>query len=256
MFKTQLVGLQTIMKKETKRIFRIWVQTLLPSVSSTTLYFLVFGSFIGSRIGTVEGVSYMSFIIPGLIMMSVITNSFSNVVSVVFGAKFQKSIEELLVSPLYTSTIMMGWVSSGLIRGSIVGSLVLLVATFFEPFQIAHPFIVLYTLFFTSILFSTCGAIAAIFAKSFDHLTFVPVFILTPLSYLGGVFYSINTLPEFWQSVSKFNPIFYLINTFRYGFIGVSDVPISVALVVLTMVTTVSWGICYYLVNNGVGLRS
>jgi ABC-2 type transport system permease protein len=256
MLRLQLIGLQTMVTKETKRIFRIWVQTLLPSVTSTALYFLVFGSFIGSRIGTVSGVSYISFIIPGLIMMSVITNSYSNVVSVVFGSKFQKSIEELLISPLYTSTIILGWVSSGVVRGSIVGVLVLLISTLFVPFQMAHPLIILYTLLCTSLLFSICGAITAIFAKSFDHLTIVPVFILTPLSYLGGVFYSIKTLPEFWQNVSKFNPIFYLINTFRFGFIGISDVPISIALVVLTSVTAASWGICYYLVKNGIGLRS
>jgi ABC-2 type transport system permease protein len=256
MLRLQLIGLQTMVQKETKRIFRIWAQTLLPSVTSTALYFLVFGSFIGSRIGTVSGVSYISFIIPGLIMMSVITNSYSNVVSVVFGSKFQKSIEELLISPLYPSTIILGWVSSGIIRGSIVGGLVLLISTLFVPFQMEHPLIVLFTLFCTSLLFSICGAIAAIFAKTFDHLTVVPTFILVPLSYLGGVFYSIKTLPEFWQSVSKFNPIFYLINTFRYGFLGITDVPITFSLVVLATITATSWGVCYYLVKNGIGLRS
>ena len=256
MWRIQLIGLQTMVLKETKRIFRIWAQTLLPSVTSTTLYFLVFGSFIGARIGSIDGVSYISFIIPGLIMMSVITNSYSNVVSVVFGAKFQNSIEELLISPLYTSTIILGWVSSGVIRGSLVGILVLLVSLFFVPLHIAHPLLVLVTLFFTSLFFSICGVITALFAKNFDHLTIVPTFILTPLSYLGGVFYSIAALPEFWQHVSKLNPIFYLINTFRFGFLGISDVPISSALLVLVLLTAGSWQLCYYLVKRGVGLMT
>ena len=219
MFNIQLTGYLTIVNKEVKRIFRIWIQTLLPSVVTTSLYFLVFGSFIGDRIGMIGEFTYMQFIVPGLIMMSVILNSYNNVVSVVFGSKFQKSIEELLISPLYTSTIILGWISSGVVRGTVVGFLVMLVSLWFVPFKVAHPLLMLATLLLTSTFFSLCGCIAALFAKNFDHMTIVPTFILTPLIYLGGIFYSISTLPQFWQNISKFNPILYLINTFRYSFL-------------------------------------
>ncbi len=242
--------------KETRRIFRIWPQTLLPSVVTTALYFLVFGSFIGSRIGNIGDFSYMQFIVPGLIMMAVILNAYNNVVSVVFSAKFQRNIEELLISPMGANTIILGWVSSGVIRGSLVGGLVWLTSLLFVPFQVANPPLMLITLLLTAIFFSLCGCIAALFAKTFDQMTIIPTFVLTPLIYLGGVFYTISSLSAFWQRVSKFNPILYLINTFRYGFLGVSDIPVSTSLTVLLFVTLTAWIACYYFVHRGMGLRS
>jgi ABC-2 type transport system permease protein len=256
MLRIQLIGYWTMVTKEVRRIFRIWPQTLLPSVVTTALYFLVFGSFIGSRIGSIGEFSYMQFIVPGLIMMSVILNAYNNVVSVVFSAKFQRNIEELLISPLGTNTIILGWVSSGVIRGSLVGGLVWLTSLLFVPIRMANPPLILVTLLLTAIFFSLCGCIAALFAKTFDQMTIIPTFVLTPLIYLGGVFYTISSLNAFWQSVSKLNPILYLINTFRYGFLGISDIPVSTSLSVLLAVTLAAWIGCYYLVRTGRGLRS
>ena len=256
MFHTQWVGYMTIVKKETNRIVRIWPQTLLPSVITTTLYFLVFGSFIGNRIGTIGEVSYVQFIVPGLIMMSIITNAYSNVVTVVFGAKFQKSIEELLISPLSTTTIIAGWVTSGVVRGGLVGFLVFLVSRWFAPFQVENPLIVVVTLLLTAIFFSLLGIANGLYAKNFDQVSIVTTFILTPLIYLGGVFYSITSLPVFWQNVSRFNPILYLINTFRYGFLGITDIPVETSLMILAGLTIGFAFAVHYFISRGYGLRS
>jgi ABC-2 type transport system permease protein len=255
MIQEQWIGFQTLLRKETSRVFRIWTQTLLPSIITSTLYFLIFGNFIGSRIGKIEGISYMEFIVPGLIMMSVVSTSYSNVVSSVFSTKFQRSIEELLISPLSYSTIIIGFVFGGMVRGLCVGILVTIVALFFSPIHLMHIGIIISCIFLASILFGLGGFINALFAKSFDNISIVPTFILTPLTYLGGVFYSIKLLPEFWQTVSYFNPILYLINIFRFGFLGVSDVSIVNAYIGMIVLIIVFWIICHRLLSKGFGVQ-
>lgn len=255
MLRTQWIGLWTMTRKETLRIFRIWSQTLLPSVISTSLYFLIFGSFIGSRIGLIGEVTYLQFIIPGLVMMSVITNAYSNVVASVFSAKFQRNIEELLVSPLTSTVILLGYIIGGVIRGVLVGILVFLVSLYFTPLPVTHPWIVVSTILGTAILFSLLGFVNAVFARKFDDIAIVPTFVLTPLTYLGGVFYSVHHLPAFWQKVSFFNPILYLVNSFRYGFLGISDISVSASLITMGFLIASLWGIALFLLHRGIGLR-
>ncbi|EQC01728.1 inner membrane transport permease [Photorhabdus temperata subsp. temperata M1021] len=228
------VALKTLWIKEITRFGRIWVQTLLPPVITMSLYFIIFGSLIGSRIGQMGGVDYMQFIVPGLIMMAVITNSYANVSSSFFGAKFQRSIEELLVAPVPTHIVIAGFVGGGVARGVCVGILVTLVSLFFVPLHIHAWWMIVVTLLMTSILFSLGGLLNSIFAKTFDDISIIPTFVLTPLTYLGGVFYSLTLLPPFWQAVSKLNPIVYMISGFRYGFLGITDVSLTITLGVLT----------------------
>ncbi len=255
MFALQWVGFITLMRKETIRIFRIWSQTLLPSVITTTLYFLIFGGFIGSRIGKVHDHTYIEFIVPGLIMMSVITNSYANVVSSVFGAKFQKNIEELLVSPLSATTILLGYLSGGLLRGLLIGLFVTLISLIFAPMQFHHIGLIISTVFLTSLLFSLAGFINAMFAKKFDDISIVPTFFLTPLTYLGGVFYSIQYLSPFWRHLSFLNPVLYLVNIFRYGFLGISDINVPLAFSSLILLVFVLWTIAWTLLKKGIGIR-
>jgi len=223
-FKIQMVAIQTILTKEIIRMFRVWSQTFLPSVVTTALYFLIFGKFIGSQIQAVNGVSYMQFIVPGLVMMAVITNSFSNVVFSFYGSKFQKTLEELLVAPVSYTAMIFGFVFGGVMRGFIVGVMTLLTALFFTHLSIAHIGWVMFFAIASSIVFSLAGLINGIYAKSFDQMSIVPTFVLTPLTYLGGVFYSVHLLPSPWQEISHFNPVLYIINGFRYGFLGSSDI--------------------------------
>lgn len=223
-FSKQSVAFFTILKKEIKRILRIWLQTLLPPVITMTLYFVVFGQMIGSRIGEMGGVSYMQFIVPGLIMMAVITNSYSNVLSSFFSMKFQGSIEELLVSPLSKHTILLGYVGGGVFRGIVIALLVTIVAQFFTQLTVVNLGVMLMTILGTSVLFSIGGLINAIFARSFEDISIIPSFVLTPLTYLGGVFYSLDNLSSFWQNLSLLNPIVYMVNAFRFGILGHSDV--------------------------------
>ena len=219
-----MVALQTIWVKECTRFLRIWVQTLVPPAITMTLYFVIFGNLIGSRIGQMGGFSYMEFIVPGLIMMAVITNSYANVCSSFYSAKFQRNIEEILVAPVSNWIIIVGFVGGGVARAMIIGVIVTFVSMFFVDIQIFNLPVIIVTLLLTSVLFSTAGLINAIFAKSFDDISIIPTFVLTPLTYLGGVFYSLSLLPEVWQWISKINPIVYMVNGFRYGFLGVSDV--------------------------------
>ncbi len=250
------VAYQTIIRKEVVRFMRIWTQTLLPPVITQTLYFIIFGKFIGSQIGGINGISYMSFIVPGLVMMAIINNSFANVVSSFFGAKFQRSVEELLVSSTPHWIILAGYVSGGVLRGVVVGTLVFIVSFFFTVPHIYHPFLIIVFMVLTSILFSLGGFINAIFAKKFDDVAIFPTFILTPLSYLGGVFYSIHSLPEVWQNLSKLNPILYMINGFRYGFYGISDVNVSVSILILITLIIILAVYSLDLLKKGTGLRS
>ncbi|AVK36824.1 ABC-type multidrug transport system, permease component [Morganella morganii IS15] len=250
------VALKTIWRKEITRFMRIWIQTLIPPVITMSLYFIIFGNLIGNRIGEMGGVGYMQFIVPGLIMMSVITNSYANVSSSFFGAKFQKSIEELLVAPVPTHVIIAGFVGGGVARGVLVGILVTLVSLFFVPLQIHSWFMIIATLLMTSILFSLAGLLNALFAKSFDDISIIPTFVLTPLTYLGGVFYSLTLLPAFWQAVSKLNPIVYMISGFRYGFLGISDVSLTTTLGVLSLFIAVFYLLTWRLIEKGRGLRT
>jgi ABC-2 type transport system permease protein len=251
----QFIAFMTILRKEIIRFTRIWTQTLVPPVITMSLYFLIFGSLIGSRIGPMAGVSYMEFVVPGLIMMGVITSSYSNVVSSFYGAKFQKFVEEILVSPTPNYIILIGYVMGGVTRGLIVGLIVTLVALFFTDLKIHNLTITLAIVLMTAIFFSIAGFINAVFANSFDDISIVPTFILTPLIYLGGVFYSTTLLPDFWASVSKFNPILYIVNAFRYGVLGISDINILWAFVIIGTFTVIGYFYCLYLLKHGTRMR-
>lgn len=252
----QWIALCTIMRKEITRFTRIWVQTLLPPVITMGLYFVIFGQLIGARIGEMDGFSYMEFVVPGLIMMSVITNSYSNVVSSFFSVKFQRSIEEILVSPMPNYIILIGYVLGGVARGLLVGLIVTLVSMFFTDLTIHSLPITIAIVFMTSVVFALAGFFNAVFARTFDDISIVPTFILTPLTYLGGVFYSISLLPPFWQSVSQLNPILYMVNAFRYGILGVSDININYAFFGVTVFIVLLSMICLYLLARGTRLRS
>lgn len=250
------VGFKTIMRKEITRILRIWTQTLLPPAITMTLYFIVFGGLIGSRIGDMGGFDYMQFIVPGLVMMSVITNAYGNVSSSFFSAKFARHIEELLISPLPNWVIVAGYVSAGVFRGLSVGVVVMIVASFFTDFHIAHWPVMISVLLLTAITFSLAGLINGIFARKFDDVAIIPTFILTPLTYLGGVFYSINLLPEFWRNVSLANPILHMVNALRYGMLGTSDLNLGVAFAIIIGFLLALLALCLSLMHRGVGLRS
>ncbi|MDZ7810380.1 MAG: ABC transporter permease [Arhodomonas sp.] len=251
-----LIALATIARKETHRYLRIWVQTLVPPAITMSLYFVIFGNLIGSRVGPMEGHSFMEFIAPGIIMMAVITNSYNNVVSSFFGAKFQKHIEEILVSPTPNYTILLGYVAGGVGRGLLTGLIVTIIATGFADLSIQNLWITASVVFLTAVLFSLGGFINAVFARKFDDISIVPTFVLTPLTYLGGVFYSISLLPDFWQGVSLINPILYMVNAFRYGILGTSDIPIGIAYAIIVLFIAVLGGFSLYLLERGVGLRT
>jgi len=250
-----LIAAKTIIRKEVVRVLRIWVQTIVPPAITMTLYFIIFGNLIGRRIGSMDGFDYMQYIAPGLIMMSVITNSYGNVVSSFFGAKFGRHLEEMLVAPMSNATIIIGHVAGGVLRGLLVGMLVTIIALFFTRLDVAHPFIMISIVLLSSIVFSLAGFINAVFAKKFDDISIVPTFVLTPLTYLGGVFYSISMLPEFWQNVSKANPILYMVNAFRYGILGTSDIGIGHAYAILLVFVVVLFSACLILMQRGVGIR-
>ena len=249
------VGLKTIVRKEIVRVARIWIQTIVPPAITMTLYFIIFGNLIGRRIGSMDGFDYMQYIAPGLIMMSVITNSYGNVVSSFFGAKFARHVEEMLVSPMSNATIILGHVAGGVMRGLLVGGLVTVVALFFTKLDVAHPLITISMVVLSSMVFALAGFINAVFARKFDDISIVPTFVLTPLTYLGGVFYSISLLPEFWQKVSLGNPIIYMVNAFRYGILGVSDISIAYAYVIVGLFAVGLFTVSMMLLNRGVGIR-
>ena len=253
--KTNAIAFGTLVRKEVSRIVRIWIQTIVPPAITMTLYFIIFGNLIGKRIGQMEGFSYMQYIAPGLIMMSVITNSYGNVVSSFFGAKFGKHIEEMLISPMSNATIILGHVAGGVFRGLLVGLLVTIIALFFTRLQVSNLWVTLSVAFLTAVVFSLAGFINAVFARKFDDISIVPTFVLTPLTYLGGVFYSISLLPEFWQNVSKANPILYMVNAFRYGILGASDIDIGVAYSIILLFIAALFGFSLFLLNAGIGTR-
>lgn len=251
-----LIAFYTIVHREIRRYTRIWAQTLLPPAITMTLYFIIFGNLIGSRIGEMGGFRYMDFIVPGLIMMSVITNSYSNVVSSFYSAKFQRNVEEMLVSPMPNWIILLGYVVGGMSRGIIVGFIVTLLSLFFTDLQVYSLSVIILVILLTSMLFAIGGFINAMLANSFDDVSIVPTFILTPLTYLGGVFYSISLLPDFWQGVSQLNPILYMVNTFRYGILGSSDINVYTALGAIVVFTVILFSIALSMLNRGKGIRS
>jgi len=254
-FSEKYNALKTIVIKEYLRFIRIWLQTVLPPAITTALYFVIFGKLIGSQISDIDGYSYMDYIVPGLILMAVITNAYANVVSSFYMAKFQKSIEELLVSPVPNYLILIGYISGGVARGLIVGIVVTAVAMFFSDLQIHSWFISFSVFILTAILFSIAGFINAIYANSFDDITIIPTFVLTPLTYLGGIFYSIDMLPAFWQNVSLVNPILYMINSFRYGLLGISDTSLVTAMSMIIIFIMVLFSYALYLLKKGVGIK-
>jgi len=254
-FRDNLIALQTIVYREVRRFMRIWPQTLLPPAITMALYFVIFGNLIGRQIGGVGEFTYMEFIVPGLIMMSVITNSYGNVVSSFYGSKFQRNIEELMVSPVSPHTILIGFVAGGVLRGLAVGFIVTLLSLFFTDLQVHHVGITMLVVLVTATVFSMGGFINAVFARSFDDISIIPTFVLTPLTYLGGVFYSISLLPEFWQKVSMANPILHMVNAFRYGILGVSDINISVAVGLMLLSAALLYLYCIHLMITGRGMR-
>jgi ABC-2 type transport system permease protein len=251
----QYVAFLTILIKEIRRFSRIWIQTILPAMITTALYFVIFGNLIGKQIGDMDGFRYIDYIIPGLILMSIITNSYANVVSSFFSAKFQKNIEEMLVSPVPNYIILLGFVAGGVARGMSCGIAVTVVAMFFSNVGVANILVVLTIAILTAILFALGGFINAVFARSFDDISIIPTFVLTPLTYLGGIFYTISVLPEFWQNVSLVNPILYMVNAFRYGILGASDISIVTSYIIILIFIVALFTFSLYLLEKGHGIR-
>ena len=252
----KLIALRTIATKEILRFARIWIQTILPPVITMALYFIIFGNLIGPRIGQMDGFNYMEFIIPGLIMMAVITNSYSNVVSSFYGSKFQRHIEEMIISPTPNYIILVGYVLGGVTRGLSVGVAVTLVSLVFHPLNIHNLAVILSMILLTAILFSLAGLINGVYARSFDDISIIPTFVLTPLTYLGGIFYSISMLPGFWQTMSLGNPILYMVNAFRYGFLGASDISLAASYAISIGFIVVLYLFSLYLLRKGHGIRT
>jgi ABC-2 type transport system permease protein len=249
-------ALRTVARREVVRILRIWGQTLVPPAITMTLYFLIFGGLIGARVGEMDGIRYMDFIVPGLVMMAVIQNSYGNISSSFFGAKFGRHVEELLVSPMPSWVILGGYVAGAVLRGLLVGVIVLCIAMLFTTVRIPHPLVTLSTVLLGAVIFSLAGFVNAVFARKFDDVAIVPIFILTPLTYLGGVFYSVKLLPPWAETATHANPIFYMVNAFRYGLLGVSDVSIWIAYALMFGFVLALGGLGLWLLNRGVGLRS
>lgn len=256
LLRVNLVGLATIVRKEVRRVVRIWVQTIIPPAITMTLYFVIFGSLVGRRIGEMDGLPYTTFIAPGLIMMAVITNSFGNVVSSFFSGKLQLHLEEMLVAPLSHATIVIGYVMGGVVRGLLVAALVTVVALFFTDLRVEHPVVTVLVIVMTAMIFSLGGLLNALFAKNFDDITIIPTFVLTPLTYLGGVFFSIADLPVLWQRVALVNPILYMVNAFRYGMLGTADVSVTIAFVIIAGALVALFTAALVLLRRGSGIRS
>lgn len=250
------VAFKTLVAKEIRRFMRIWVQTIVPPAVSAVLYMMIFGKLIGERIGVMDGHSYINFVVPGIIMMAIITNSYSNSVSSFFGAKFQQHIEEMLIAPVHNWVILAGFIVGGVCRGLIVGALVAAVSLFFTRITVENPLITILVVVLTSTLFAIAGVITSVFAKSFDDISIVPNFILTPLTYLGGIFYSVKLLPDFWYNVSLLNPVLYMVNGFRHGILGSSDFPLWWSFSVIVFFILIFGAIALHLMNRGVGIKS
>ncbi|MGH8191898.1 MAG: ABC transporter permease [Rhodanobacteraceae bacterium] len=254
--RANLVALYTIARREVHRVLRIWTQTLVPPAITMTLYYVIFGKVIGSRVGPIDGFSYMQYIVPGLVMMSIINNCYTNITSSFFGSKFGRYVEEMLASPMPSWVVLTGYVAGAVLRGLLVGIIVLAIALTFTSLHLAHPLVAVTTVILGATIFSLAGFINAIFAKRFDDIAIVPTFVLAPLTYLGGVFYSVNMLGSPWREVSRGNPILYMVNAFRYGILGISDVPVWIAYVVMLAFVIALGAVAIWLLNRGVGLRS
>lgn len=250
------IAFQTLLTREIRRFLRIWPQTLLPPAITMTLYFIIFGNIIGSRIGEMGGFNYMDYIAPGIIMMSVINNAYANVASSFYSAKFQNHIEEILVAPVPNYLILAGYVAGGIARGLCVGLIVTLVSLFFTDISIQHIFVTISIVVLSAVMFALGGFINGIYASSFDEISIIPTFILTPLTYLGGVFFSITLLPDFWQTASLFNPIIYMVNAFRFGMLGISDIAIEVAFSIIIACIVALTLFALHLLNKGTGIRN
>ncbi len=251
-----LISFWTILRKDLVRIFRIWPQTFLPSIVTSVLYFLIFGAFLGSRIGELEGVPYILFVVPGMVMLAIMLNAYNNVAFSFFSSKFfMRTIDEILISPTPPWVLIAGYVAGGVVRGVLIGLLVLAVSLIFTTIPLFNIFVIIAFFLLSSLIFSLAGLVNGVYAKSIDGINIVPTFVLTPLIYLGGIFYSIHTLPGFWQTISQFNPVFYLIDGFRYGFLGFSDVPLGVSFGVLVALTLFLTGVAWYLIRTGLGLK-
>ncbi len=255
MWRSFWIAYLTITRKEIRRFMRIWVQTIIPPVVTVALYFIIFGNLIGQRIGEMDGMVYVDFIMPGLVMMSIITNSYANVVSSFYGAKYSRHIEEMQIAPVPNLVILLGFVTGGVARGLCVGVAVTLISLLFTDFSVHNPAVVLLVALLTSCLFALAGLINGIFANSFDDISIIPTFVLTPLTYLGGIFYSIRMLPELWQQLSLVNPILYMVNSFRYGFRGSSDIELWTALAVILAFIVALFVFCLALLERGIGIR-
>jgi ABC-2 type transport system permease protein len=251
----QWVAFTTIVTKEVMRFVRIWVQTVLPAMITMGLYFVIFGHLIGSQLAPIQGYNYIEYIVPGIILMAIINNSYANVVSSFFSSKFQRHIEEMLISPMPNYLILLGYVGGGMMRGLIVGVAVTAVAAVFANLHMHNLVVVVFVVILTSMLFSLAGLINAIYAKTFDDISIIPTFVLTPLTYLGGIFYSVDMLPSFWQHVSLVNPILYMINAMRYGMLGVSDIDVRLALLIVVGFVVALYLFALYLLRKGVGIR-
>jgi len=249
------IGFQTIVMREFRRIIRIWGQTIVPSAVTAALYFVIFGSLIGRRIGQMDGVDYMQYIAPGLIMMAVITSAYANVSSSFFGAKFQRFLEEISVSPQPNWVIIAGYVGGGVLRSLLVGLAVTTISLIFTHLPVHHLFLILAAVLLTAVIFSLAGFINGVFAKNFDQVNWIPTFILTPLTYFGGVFYSINLLPEWARTLSFANPVLHMVNAFRYGFLGRSDLEVGLAFAIMVLSAAVLFVIALWLMQRGTGLR-
>lgn len=254
--RANLVALYTITRREVHRVLRIWTQTLVPPAITMTLYFVIFGKVIGSRVGQMEGFTYMQYIVPGLVMMSIINNCYSNITSSFFGSKFGRYVEELLASPMPSWVVLTGYVAGAVLRGLLVGVIVLAIALFFTSLHLAHPLVAVTTVLLGATIFALAGFINAIFAKRFDDIAIVPTFVLAPLTYLGGVFYSVKLLGSPWKEMSLVNPILYFVNAFRFGVLGVSDVPVWTAYAVMLAFVVALSAFALWLLQRGVGLRS
>ena len=250
------VAFKTIVRKEYIRYMRIWGQTLIPPVMNTALYIIIFGHFLGNKIGTMAGVPYLEYLIPGMIISTIINNSYSNVVSSFYSSKSQKVVEELLVSPIPSYIIVWGYVMGGVSRSILVALLIGMMTTIFVPIHIYNVVVLISVTILTSLIFSLGGLINAVYAKTYDHVSFIPNFILTPLNYVGGVFYSITILPPFWSYLSHFNPIVYMVNAFRYGFIGKTDVSLTISYFVLVSLSVILYLVACQLIKRGIGLKT
>lgn len=254
--RVERVGFVTILRREIRRFLRIWIQSLIPSVISTALYLIIFGDLIGERIGVMKGFSYIEYILPGLVMMAIITNAYGNVVTSFYISRFQRNIEEVLVSPLSSGTILLGYTLGGVARGLLIGILVVVISLFFTKLTLHNISLTIFIAILVAMLFSTLGLLNALFAKNFDDINLVPTFVLTPLTYLGGVFYSVELLPKFWQGVTHANPIFYMINALRYSMLGSSDVKISMALSIILSCNLFFYIIALWMLRKGIGIRT